>query len=255
MYADPTSHCVDNARRIVKCIKEVEEFHKMSPETLTDFISNELLPRLIESGETDAVMKVVNEFNIDFLKAGRMDYVGNGVNAGPGNYVLDNLVMLAMREGDEELVEFFLETLMNRGETEKLKQVVDDTDAWEIYEDLIKRRQRERVKIVRRALPANISYIQLPKYLEAHNYPQYSKKNITKLMGWSKPEKPGSAMYSQSGRSGSSNSSNGSSNNNNNNNNNNNTKGGKRLTRKASSSSKHRKAKTYRHRRQTSLRQ
>ncbi len=248
---DPVEHCVANVRRIVKCIKEVSAFHKMTPESQTEYISNQLLPRLIESGETDAVMKVVNEFNIDFLKAGRMDYVGNGVNAGPGNYSHDNLVMLAMQEGDEELVEFFLETLMNRGETEKLKQVVDQTDAWEIYEDLIKRRQRERVKIVRRALPANISYIQLPKYLEAHNYPQYSKKNITKLMGWSKPEKPGSVMYRRSGN-GSSSINN--SNNSNNNNNNNSTGGGRRNTRKASSS-KHRKAKTYRHRRQTSLRQ
>ncbi len=246
---DPVEHCVANARSIVKCIKEVSAFHKMTPESQTEYISNELLPRLIEHGETDAVMKVVNEFNIDFLKAGRMDYVGNGVNAGPGNYSHDNLVMLAMQEGDEELVEFFLETLMNRGETEKLKQVVDQTDAWEIYEDLIKRRQRERVKIVRRALPANISYIQLPKYLEAHNYPQYSKKNITKLMGWSKPEKPGSVMYRRSGNGSSS-----INNSNNSNNNNNSTGGGRRNTRKASSSN-HRKAKTYRHRRQTSLRQ
>ncbi len=261
MYMDPVGHCLANAGQIVKCVREVAEFKNMSSESLKKFISNDLLPELIDRGKTNAVIKLVNEFDIDFLKAGRMDYVGNGESAGPGNYAHDNLVMLAMQEGNEELVEFFLATLIKRGEkAEKIREVVEDTDAWEIYEDLVKRRQRERVKIVRRALPANISYIHLPKYLEEYDYPQYSKKNITKLMGWSKPEKPGSAMYSRSGNdlglANNSNTSNTSNNNGNNSNNSNttntSTRGGKRHTRKVG---KHRKARTYRHRRQTLLRQ
>ena len=148
-------------------IETINKYAKTwSKEDTDDYILKNLLPAYTHDGNLEVVKTVLEHYDLDFLEAGEMDYVGNGESADPGDFVFDNLLRIAASEGHHDMVRYFVKDLIRRNVDPE--PYVNNADVHHIVGNILRQENKKRAFLMRRKLPNNIALHTIPKYLSSN---------------------------------------------------------------------------------------